>query len=72
MVGLCGSGGGMPKYIWYMVNTRTKFGGNWGGGWICGCQGPDVRVEGRMSGLYGTDVRALDPGMNMMNTAWGG
>ena len=27
--GLCGSGGGMRKYIWYMVSTGTKFGGIW-------------------------------------------
>ena len=24
MVGLCGSGGGMRKYIWYMVGTGNK------------------------------------------------
>ena len=29
MVVLCGSGGGMRKYIWYMVGTGTKFHGNW-------------------------------------------
>ena len=82
MVGICGSGGDMRKYIWYMVGTGTKFGGNWAekqvGGWRCCCQGPDVRVEGRMpgwgrmSGLCGPDVQALDPGTNGMNTAWGG
>ena len=68
IVGLCGSGGGIRKYIWYMVTMGTKFGGNWaekrGGGWRSCCQVADVRV--------GPDVRALDPGMNGMNTAWGG
>ena len=49
-------------------------------GWKAGCPGgrPDVRVEGRMSvwgrmsGLDGPDVRALDLGTNEMNTAWRG
>ena len=33
MVGLRGSGGGMRKYIWYMVSTGTKFGGIWAEIW---------------------------------------
>ena len=63
MVGLCGSGGGMRKYIWYMVGTGTKIGGNWAengavdgdvaargrmSGWKTGCPG----LTGRISGLW--------------------
>ena len=33
IVGLCGNGGDMRKYIWYMVSTRTKFGGIWAEMW---------------------------------------
>ena len=67
MVVLCGSGGGMRKYIWYMVGTGTKFGGNWTengavdgdvaargrmSGWKAGCPGGGCPgLTGRMSGL---------------------
>ena len=33
IVGLWGNGGGMRKYIWYMVSTGTKFGGIWAEMW---------------------------------------
>ena len=88
MVGLCGSGGGMRKYMWYMVGTGTKFGEKWTengavdgdvaargrmSGWKAGCPGAGFPgLTGRISGLDGPDVRALDPGTNGMNTAWRG
>ena len=60
--------------IWQAPETKfgEKMDGKRGGGWRCCCQGSDVRVEGRMSGLDGPDVRALDSGTNGMNTAWRG
>ena len=59
----------MGKYIWYMVGTGTKFDGIWAEN---GAVDGDVAAGGRMSGLDGPDVRALDPGTNRMNTAWRG
>ena len=68
MVGLCRTGGGMRKYIWYMVGTGTKFGKKWTengavdgnvaargrtSGWEAGC--PRVGCPGwtgRMSGFW--------------------
>lgn len=47
MVGLCGSGGGMRKYMCYMVGTGTKFGEKWTEN---GAVDGDVAARGRMSG----------------------
>ena len=59
----------MRKDMWYMVGTGTKFGEKWTEN---GAVDGDVAARGRMSGLDGPDVRALDPGTNGMNTAWRG
>ena len=61
MVGLCGSGGGMQKYMWYLVGTGTKFGEKWTENWVVdgdvaarvGCPGVGcLGLMGRMSGLW--------------------
>ena len=61
----------MRKYIWYMVGTKTKFGGNWAengavdgevaargrmSGWKAGCPG-GVRCPGSAGGTSGLWIR---------------